>query len=393
MSSPRPLGVVAAGDSEEAYLDSLCVSAGGCVSPHSNTPSQADSDDEFIIVADLPFHPSSASSRSTESPLVGPVLPCASPRVVSRSTQSSRRLLSAQPRLPAPALLSEFCGLPCGPVYVVWKLPACSACNPAGIHFGERAWQGILSIIPGHQYRSGQDRLRALPFSYDETELPEKGSPPTSCQRERLNLVVVIPISGVTMTSSRASTSAAAAAAAAAAEESTSMAWATATQEGHRCFRVADKLLARSWIAPCPLPVDGGGRQQATSFDDSERFTDLLVIALHWAGPPDGPPTSALLAVPEAAAHGITDAVVRQVDCAYPDGQVVDTAGVVILLASAEYLSRILSESTHAEVVNFVTDVPAAAPSGAALFAALASSEPIISTPGVWLHQDEQAAL
>eukprot|EP00971_Amphidinium_carterae_P039277 772177-Amphidinium_carterae.1 len=182
---------------------------------------------------------------------------------------------------------------------------------------------------------------------------------------------------------------------AAAAEEATRVAWENATQEGHRCFRVAEKLLSRSWIAPCPLPVDGGGRQQQPPPEDFERFTDLLVIALHWAGSPDGPPTSALLAIPEAASHGISDAVARQVDCVYPDGQPVDTAGVVIVLASADYLSLILYESSAetAEVINFLPDVHGAAPLGAAMFASLAQTEPINATSGIWLHQDEQAAL
>eukprot|EP00971_Amphidinium_carterae_P326718 6457677-Amphidinium_carterae.1 len=103
--------------------------------------------------------------------------------------------------------------------------------------------------------------------------------------------------------------------------------WQTALQEGHRSLRIADKLLGSAWIAPCPLPVDAP--EQVIGVDDAETYTDIIVVGLHWAGPPDSGPTSALLALPEAAAHGVQGAVAMQAECFYMDGQLVDTASIV----------------------------------------------------------------
>eukprot|EP00971_Amphidinium_carterae_P329879 6462641-Amphidinium_carterae.1 len=175
-------------------------------------------------------------------------------------------------------------------------------------------------------------------------------------------------------------------------EEATSAAWASATHDGHRVFRVAEKLLSRSWVAPCPLPVDSAS-QQRLSTEEVEHFTDLLVVALHWTGPPDGPPANALLAIPESASHGVTDVLPRTVECLHPDGSEAESASVVLVLASADYLAKILHGSVPAdvEVTNFVTEVPTAAPSGAAIFASV--PVPNVFSSGVWLHVDENAAL
>eukprot|EP00971_Amphidinium_carterae_P198899 3947214-Amphidinium_carterae.2 len=169
------------------------------------------------------------------------------------------------------------------------------------------------------------------------------------------------------MTSSRASP-----------EDLVSSAWTNAMQEGHRCLRIAEKLLSRPWVAPCPLPTDSGARQQPPA-DEYERFTDLLVIALHWAGSPDTSPSSALLVIPESAGHGIADTVPREMECYQPDGEAAGTTSVVVVLATAEYLARILYESTpvDTEAVTFIPDLPNASPIGASVFASLSLPEPL----------------
>eukprot|EP00971_Amphidinium_carterae_P018184 358700-Amphidinium_carterae.1 len=175
------------------------------------------------------------------------------------------------------------------------------------------------------------------------------------------------------------------------AESSATQSWALAIREGHRVLRVAEKLLSKAWIAPCPLPTDTGARQ--LSSEEVERFMDLQIMALHWSGPPDTAPTSALLLIPEAASHGITDTLAKEVECFNPDGEGVEMANVVVVLATADYLSRILYEGTpwEAEVVNFVTDSPSAAPHPPTVFASIALPESLES--GFWLHLGEDSSL
>eukprot|EP00971_Amphidinium_carterae_P060507 1197650-Amphidinium_carterae.2 len=164
-------------------------------------------------------------------------------------------------------------------------------------------------------------------------------------------------------------------------DEAIATAWSLALQEGHRCLRIAEKLLSRTWVAPCPLPLDVGGAVAQSAAEEHERYTDLLVIALHWAGVPDTPPTSALLGIPEAASHGITDTLAVEEECWLPDGSPAENTSLVVVLASVEYLARILCDSTpfDAEVVTFLTDAPEAAPSGSSLFSTLAMPDALSS--------------
>eukprot|EP00971_Amphidinium_carterae_P115281 2283348-Amphidinium_carterae.1 len=119
---------------------------------------------------------------------------------------------------------------------------------------------------------------------------------------------------------------------------------------------------SQGWVAPCPLPVDTP--EQVS--EESEQFMDLLVVALHWAGPPDSAPTSALLAIPEAASHGVQGATAKHVDCNFSDGQISDTAPIVVLMASADYLCE--GTPASSDTVTFVPDVAGAAPLGSAVF-------------------------
>eukprot|EP00971_Amphidinium_carterae_P137676 2728741-Amphidinium_carterae.1 len=165
--------------------------------------------------------------------------------------------------------------------------------------------------------------------------------------------------------------------------------WQVALQEGHISLKVAERLISRSWIAPCPLPVDTAEPVP----DDSEHFMDLIVVALHWAGPPTSPPTSAVIAIPEAASHGVQGSQPMQVECYYSDGQSVDTAEVVLVLASADYLARVLRDATSAsaEVTSFVPDVVGAAPLASSLFTMLSMPEALLQ--GFWVHGDENGGV
>eukprot|EP00971_Amphidinium_carterae_P198898 3947214-Amphidinium_carterae.1 len=137
--------------------------AGSSVSPVSDPPLPiAEDDDDFIIVADLQSHPPRA--RSPVAPGSGAVC------VADRSSSSS--CSSRHQRVPCPGLISEFSGLPAGPIYIVWSIPGCSLGNIAGVHCGATSWSGIASTIPGGHYRAGQDRLQALPNSRDCDEDP-----------------------------------------------------------------------------------------------------------------------------------------------------------------------------------------------------------------------------
>eukprot|EP00971_Amphidinium_carterae_P057458 1136006-Amphidinium_carterae.1 len=118
---------------------------------------------------------------------------------------------------------------------------------------------------------------------------------------------------------------------------------------------------------------------------------DLVIVAVHWAGGPDSAPTSALLAVPEAASHGVQGATAMHVECYFSDGQQADTSPVVVIMVSADYLSRILHESTNADVVTFVPDVIGAAPLGSTIFSALTLPDGL--QQGYWLHLDENTGV
>eukprot|EP00971_Amphidinium_carterae_P286782 5693732-Amphidinium_carterae.1 len=156
--SRRPVGVGA--EEFEQTVQSLC-GADSCVSLASGLGGASSDDDDFIVVSEL-SRPASRSSSTTVLPSVGPVLPIASSGCVPASAP-------AHQSSSAPLRCPVFTGLPCGPTYIVWRLPGCSW-DPAGVHVGDHAWLGILGSIPGQQYRSGQDRLRALVNSRDPSE-------------------------------------------------------------------------------------------------------------------------------------------------------------------------------------------------------------------------------
>eukprot|EP00971_Amphidinium_carterae_P318050 6322480-Amphidinium_carterae.2 len=120
---------------------------------------------------------------------------------------------------------------------------------------------------------------------------------------------------------------------------------------------------------------------------------DLVVIALHWNGGPDGPPTSALVAIPEHASHGVQGANPVWTDCLYTDGSFADSANVVVVMVTSTYLSKILRETTPqtAEVLSFVTEAPGAAPLGSTILATM--TLPDVLQRGYWLHHDDNGAL
>eukprot|EP00971_Amphidinium_carterae_P064472 1277065-Amphidinium_carterae.2 len=147
-------------------FDTLSASSSNCAGQHISPVGAGDDDDDFILVADLQSAP--LPTRSPSTPSVVDERPTLVHRGVGPSGASSQK--HQHPYLPQPGLLREFCGLPCGPVYIVWRIPNCSLQFVEGIHFGENAWEGIVATIPGGHYRRGRDRLCALPESYDQAE-------------------------------------------------------------------------------------------------------------------------------------------------------------------------------------------------------------------------------
>eukprot|EP00971_Amphidinium_carterae_P242824 4821460-Amphidinium_carterae.1 len=120
---------------------------------------------------------------------------------------------------------------------------------------------------------------------------------------------------------------------------------------------------------------------------------DIVVVGLHWGGLPDSPPTSALVSLPDIAPHGVQNVEATQLECFYADGQLADVGDVVTILASAEYLSKILCEGTSqaADMFGFVEDVVGSAPLGSNVFSTISMPEPM--TKGVWLHLDDSGAV
>eukprot|EP00971_Amphidinium_carterae_P318049 6322480-Amphidinium_carterae.1 len=130
----------------------------------------AEDDDDFVLVSDLPAQsPSSTSSQSLPSSAAGILLPCAVG--AHQRVQAPGLAADCQPEVcvPSPALLAEVCGLPAGDVYIVWAIPGCRG-RLSGIHYGRAIWHHFVACIPGGQYRSGLDRLRALPGSANPQE-------------------------------------------------------------------------------------------------------------------------------------------------------------------------------------------------------------------------------
>eukprot|EP00971_Amphidinium_carterae_P029882 587844-Amphidinium_carterae.1 len=89
--------------------------------------------------------------------------------------------------------------------------------------------------------------------------------------------------------------------------------------------------MAWSNAIPClGRAMSSGGTRQQPPAEEHDRFTDLLVI--------------------ESAGHGISDTVPRQMECFQPDGKAAGMTSVVVVLAIANYLSKILYESTPLDV-------------------------------------------
>eukprot|EP00971_Amphidinium_carterae_P325872 6456400-Amphidinium_carterae.1 len=329
--------------------------------------SEIDNDD-FIIVGDL--GQATACELQPAAPTVQPPLPLAASPLSCAASSTRRPQPASSTRVPLPVLLSEVCSLPCGDVYIIWCVPGAEQ-DLSGIHYGQSIWWLLSACIPGGQYRSGIDRLRALPFAHNPRS-------ETQVVKSSFHLVVVATPIFSMATSSRV-------------EESVASQWQAAVQEGHRNLRVADRLLGRSWVAPCPLPVEGASA--AGGAEESEQYMELVVVALHWSAGPDGPPTSALVAIPEVASHGVQGATPISIECYYSDGQFADQASIVVVVVLAEYLARILGESVpgSSEVITFVTDVIGAVPLGSSVLAALPL--PDVLQQGSWLHHDENAGL
>eukprot|EP00971_Amphidinium_carterae_P246647 4898793-Amphidinium_carterae.1 len=143
-----------------------CESACDCSTDHDN--------DDFILVSSLSQTPvgevqlplRSSNQQAVASSGSAASLSCAGSASTRRSHPASPSSSSAR-AVPAPCLLSEVCGLPCGRVYIVWCVPDSPFGDISGVHFGIHSWTGIESCIPGRHYRSGQDRLRALVLSFN----------------------------------------------------------------------------------------------------------------------------------------------------------------------------------------------------------------------------------
>eukprot|EP00971_Amphidinium_carterae_P212186 4210905-Amphidinium_carterae.1 len=171
--------------------------------------------------------------------------------------------------------------------------------------------------------------------------------------------------------------------------------WAEALTQGHRHVRLADRLLQRAWMMPVPFPVmtaGHGGTAEVVSEDSA--YCEMIVVALFWNSgmSPDSLPTGILLAVPEAAAHGVEHVMSVDSPAYYMDGTYVCDVGVAVILASPPYVGQYLTETSPADsvVVSFVEDSVGALPWNAHLFGQL--DLPDTLNNGQWVHMSMERA-
>eukprot|EP00971_Amphidinium_carterae_P215347 4273803-Amphidinium_carterae.1 len=171
--------------------------------------------------------------------------------------------------------------------------------------------------------------------------------------------------------------------------------WAEALTQGHRHVRLADRLLQRAWMMPVPFPVmtaGHGGTVEVVSEDSA--YCEMIVVALFWNSgmSPDSLPTGVLLAVPEAAAHGVEHVMIVDSPTYYMDGTYVCDVRVAVILASPAYVGQYLTETSPADAiaVSFVEDSVGALPWNAHLFGQL--DLPDTLNNGHWVHMSMERA-
>eukprot|EP00971_Amphidinium_carterae_P277754 5513090-Amphidinium_carterae.1 len=167
--------------------------------------------------------------------------------------------------------------------------------------------------------------------------------------------------------------------------------WEEALRLGSRSVRLTERLLSRSWLLPFPLPVEDPQADPAGEPEQSAEFTELIILGLYWGHAlPTQPPHSVLLALPEIAAAGVEGATVAAAQCCDAQGVAVGDASCAMVLASADYVSRHLGESSplDSNVIAFMEEVPGCLPVASALF--VDEHIPAASEAGTWLYLDEQ---
>eukprot|EP00971_Amphidinium_carterae_P117955 2336763-Amphidinium_carterae.2 len=132
---------------------------------------------ESTVLARCSTQVTSTSSLSQDSkePEEEPVLPLSSlARSVSTSSRPSNSSSQRLPvRLPVQALLSGELFIPYdGVLYVVWALEdsPLGARRFAGLHFGVRPWEGVVSLTRAKQYLAGTHRLQRVRIAPSENQ-------------------------------------------------------------------------------------------------------------------------------------------------------------------------------------------------------------------------------
>eukprot|EP00971_Amphidinium_carterae_P142778 2828564-Amphidinium_carterae.2 len=110
-------------------------------------------------------------------------------------------------------------------------------------------------------------------------------------------------------------------------------------------------LLTKPWLARLPL-VDEG----ASTDEQVGAFTEVCVLAVRWDGPPSGPVTNCVVAVPALAVEGLLETCETFVARIHSDGptSTTESCEIAVLYYGPEFLHSLAESSpSQAQVVSF----------------------------------------
>eukprot|EP00971_Amphidinium_carterae_P335168 6470859-Amphidinium_carterae.1 len=92
--------------------------------------------------------------------------------------------------------------------------------------------------------------------------------------------------------------------------------WEEAIRVGSRSVRLAERLLARIWLMPFPLPVEEQPEPPEPEQRADQEFTEITILGVYWGKAlPNQAPHSVFVALPEIAAAGIDGVVTASTTC------------------------------------------------------------------------------